>query len=191
MHRVADDKDMLRKVMESLKLNSLFSSNKIPTPIYRYQSVQQKSKNDIDHDKTTESRALQLSNYVAIENDYKILRKKYMLLKGGDFTDKYELEGKLSEMQNWNGKLHLRYCHERDVQRKRFVFLRFKARMLQMWKHLQLNGQCVNVLTKLEQWIDENMDDLIEEFVSSHGESRLAKVSRNRSTKTPPGFVTA
>ena len=91
-------------------------------------------------------------------------------------------------MQNWNGKLSIRYCHERDVQKKRFIFLKFKARLLQIWKHMQLQGQTITLLKNIEKWIDDNMDTLVDEFVNDHGRARVAALSRFKSTKTPPGF---
>lgn len=72
-------------------------------------------------------------------------------------------------MKEWNGELPLRYCHEKDMCRKRFIFLMFKACFLAKLKMMKLQGINYFVLARVESWIEKNIDMLYQRFLVNKG----------------------
>ena len=82
-------------------------------PIFKYSMINDRDI-DMDHTKSVHSMSLQHSKYVVIENEMKRIQKQYQYIKGegqeqgvDNFLD--------SDINAFNGKLNLRFCHERDV----------------------------------------------------------------------------
>lgn len=91
-----------------------------------------------------------------------------------------------SDTNAFNGKLNLRFCHERDVHQKRYIFLKFKANFLAKMKQLQSTGHSINTLWRVHDWIDENIDGLYEGhkkklLQDKSKKLQFAKLGRSRS----------
>ena len=57
-------------------------------------------------------------------------------------------------------RLNLQYCHEKEVQKKRMIFLKFKCNFLNKILLCDNNAQFIQVLAKLDNWIQCNFDML-------------------------------
>ena len=60
--------------------------------------------------------------------------------------------------------LNVRYIHEREVQQKRFAFLKFKCNFLVKLILLHEKTKIQLILAKLHLWIHKNIDKLFELF---------------------------
>ncbi len=55
-------------------------------------------------------------------------------------------------------ELYIHYCKERDILKKRFIFLKFKSCFLAKHRLMQQNGHGLQVQGKIHGWIDNNID---------------------------------
>lgn len=85
-------------------------------------------------------------------------------MKGGWFKGEHQ---HFKNITNWNGKLDIRYCHERDVNKNNHMFLFFKACFLQKIRSLQLNGNLNILLGRLYRWIDIIADQMFNQLTES------------------------
>lgn len=66
-----------------------------------------------------------------------------------------------SEKQKVN-RLYVRYCKEDEVVEKNQIFLIFKGAFLAKLKQIDSNGQNINVMQKIDSWLDNYVDELYE-----------------------------
>ena len=123
MIRIENDNNINEKMMEILTCGK--SAKKLDgpiAPVYKYPIVTRDQL--IDHDQCIESIGIQNSCYLKIESEMKYLRAQYMRLKGDLFRGPHE---DFKNIKEFKGMVDIRYCHEQEVFRRRYIFLKFKA----------------------------------------------------------------
>lgn len=68
--------------------------------------------------------------------------------------------GMINEAKKY--RMYLRYCKEDEVVAKNHIFLVFKGAFLGKLKQLDSNGQNINVMQKLDNWLDTYVDEQYE-----------------------------
>lgn len=61
-------------------------------------------------------------------------------------------------------KMFLRYCKEDEIVEKNHIFLVFKGAFLAKLKQLDSNGQNINVMQKIDVWLDDYVDEFYEKL---------------------------
>ena len=59
--------------------------------------------------------------------------------------------------------INLQFCHERELSRKNFIFLRFKMGFYAKLKQMHERSKAIRLHEQLMEFIDENLDQLYSE----------------------------
>lgn len=68
---------------------------------------------------------------------------------------------KAAQQNEGNMMVPLVFQHERDVHRRQFIFLKYKAGFQLSLRQMYVQGQVFRLMMKIENWIDENIDKLM------------------------------
>ena len=60
--------------------------------------------------------------------------------------------------------MRLRFCQSSDVQKKRNVYFKFKGKFLGHINTLKKKGINLSVMHCIDEWIDDNIDELTNTF---------------------------
>ena len=60
--------------------------------------------------------------------------------------------------------INLQFCNEREIHRKRMVFLKFKSCFLMKLLLFEQNAKFVQLLNKTDDFIQENLDTIFNDF---------------------------
>lgn len=134
--RIEDDSNILKKLGQMVSFDKIWQDKKAPKLFYKYPSIDDEKV--VEHSQALDCIGIQNSRYIMIESNMKNLRNHYNRLKGGLFVAESK---NFKSLKQWKGKLDIRYCHEREVQRKKRLFLRFKCCFLQKLRQLQVQGE--------------------------------------------------
>lgn len=94
---------------------------------------------------------LQQSKYIKFEN--KVARVIEHKERQRQAQANKENMGMNQEIKKY--RMFLRYCKEDEVVEKNHIFLVFKGAFLAKLKQLDSNGQNINVMRKLDHWLEE------------------------------------
>lgn len=108
-----------------------------------------KKVNEIDRNMNVNVKSLQKSTYIQIENDTIRLKKHFI-------------------PENVGNELVLKFCLPHEVNAKRHNEVIQQTGFLAKLNHMKLNGMSIDLMSRVDEWLDEHLDCL---FKQNHDHS--------------------
>lgn len=64
-------------------------------------------------------------------------------------------------------KVYIKYKNRNEVQERRGECLKFKIRFLMQLYHLKNRGQALTTMSKISEWIENNLEELFKNYKKS------------------------
>lgn len=93
------------------------------------------------------------------------LKKRLRQLSRG-----YSQNDLINKILGKQGSINLQYCHEKELYKKRFAFLKFKSAFFLKLVLMEENCQSITTIEKLHSWIDDNLDELYQNHKKSQAQ---------------------
>lgn len=118
----------------------------------------------LDPQQMMHAKTLQRSQYLVVEDDLGKLDDLAKFDNPEEKSDEPVLGGKKLGVKTKpvSGNFFISFSHEREVQKKREMFLLWQKTFLCKHEHIKDIGQRMLTLRKLEAFIDEHLDELYE-----------------------------
>ena len=138
------------------------------TLTFRPQVVNQLQRKEIDIKASVHTKMIQRSNYIQIDNDAESnfvspgvdaedARGHFRKQSGNHRTAK--VSKSVAEPLHQEG-ISLKYCQPEEVNTTRRKYLHFKGQFAVRHSHIKKNGQRLELVSRLHQWVEENLEEL-------------------------------